>query len=52
MKVGKKDGGTLYRKTTLKKRIAGRERVIYLGKNNKHFIKRKGVYVAVKDCDK
>lgn len=40
-------GGAPYRKTSIKKRIEGRERVIYLGKNNKQYIKRNGAYVAV-----
>jgi hypothetical protein len=48
--VGKKTpegGATVYKKSTLKKHIHGRERIIYLGKHNKHYVKMGGKFVPV-----
>lgn len=41
-------GRATYEKTTLKKMVFGRERVIYLGAHHKHFVKMKGEFVSVK----
>lgn len=40
-------GGTLYKKSTIKKHICGRDRVIYLGKHNKQYVKMNGKHVAI-----
>jgi hypothetical protein len=42
-----KEGGTVFKKSPIKKHILGRDRVIYYGKYNKHYIKLHGKYVAV-----
>jgi hypothetical protein len=40
-------GAAVYKKSTLKKHIHGRERVIYLGKHNKQYVKMNGKFVPV-----
>jgi hypothetical protein len=45
--IGIMEGGNNYKKSAIKKHILGRERVIYLGKYNKHYIKRNGRFVPV-----
>jgi hypothetical protein len=41
------DGGIAYKKTDRKVRVQQKERVLYLGKNNRHFVKINGSYVSV-----
>lgn len=40
-------GGAIYKKSTIKKHICGRDRVIYFGKNNKQYVKMNGRHVAI-----
>lgn len=41
------DGGIVYKKTDRKVRIQQKEHVLYLGKNNRHFVKMNGIFVSV-----